>query len=197
MENNTRKYLLVIKRDNNDYLPLEWFNTEYYNGENLNSLDGIDSFTSHISHVDLLQSCLDLGYIDLDDKYLDFAIIFYENGKWREIKEGCLFSNTQSISETELVDLVIKFADDKVVINNITNIFNKGFNSEEAKQLFMILKNIGSFAVNGEEYLRMALDVYYRMPYEEKRRLRIQVSDMLMTRIKKGQMIYTKNSDIM
>ena len=194
MESNaTRKYLLAIKRDNNDYLPLEWFRSRFYNGESFNSLEGIDSFTSHLTQQELLDDGLDLGLYDLEDKFMNFSIIFHENGKWREVKEGCIFGDVPQFSDEEFVETIMIYATNKEVINNITNLFNKGFSSEASKQLFMVLKNISSFLDKGENYLRTALGVYDSMPYEERRKLRLSTCYMLVNRIQKKNMAYTKN----
>ena len=194
MESNaTRKYLLAIKRDNNDYLPLEWFRSQLYNGEEFNSLEGIDSFTSRMTKHDLLNDGLNLGLLDLDDKFMDFSIIFHENGKWRELKEGCIFEGLPQLDDDGFVDTIMAFASNKEVINNINNLFNKGFNSEASKQLFMVLKNVGSILESGEDYLRTALEVFKSMPYEERRKLRLSTSSMLFNRIQKKNMAYTKN----
>ncbi len=194
MESNaTRKYLLAIKRDNNDYLPLEWFRSQLYNGEEFNSLEGIDNFTSRMTKHDLLNDGLKLGLLDLDDKFMDFSIIFHENGKWRELKEGCIFEGLPQLDDEGFVDTIMAFASNKEVINNITNLFNKGFNSEASKQLFMVLKNVGSILESGEDYLRTALEVFKSMPYEERRKLRLSTSSMLVNRIQKNNMAYTKN----
>jgi hypothetical protein len=194
MESNaTKKYLLAIKRDNNDYLPLEWFRSQLYNGEEFNSLEGIDSFTSRMTKHDLLNDGLKLGLLDLDDKFMDFSIIFHENGKWRELKEGCIFEGLPQLDDEGFVDTIMAFASNKEVINNITNLFNKGFNSEASKQLFMVLKNVGSILESGEDYLRTALEVFKSMPYEERRKLRLSTSSMLVNRIQKNNMAYTKN----
>ena len=194
MESNaTRKYLLAIKRDNNDYLPLEWFRSQLYNGEEFNSLEGIDNFTSRMTKHDLLNDGLKLGLLDLDDKFMDFSIIFHENGKWRELKEGCIFEGLPQLDDEGFIDTIMAFASNKEVINNITNLFNKGFNSEASKQLFMVLKNVGTFLDKGEDYLRTALEVFKSMPYEERRKLRLSTSNMLFNRIQKKNMAYTKN----
>ena len=194
MESNAaRKYLLAIKRDNNDYLPLEWFRSQLYNGEEFNSLEGIDNFTSRMTKHDLLNDGLKLGLLDLDDKFMDFSIIFHENGKWRELKEGCIFEGLPQLDDEGFIDTIMAFASNKEVINNITNLFNKGFNSEASKQLFMVLKNVGTFLDKGEDYLRTALEVFKSMPYEERRKLRLSTSNMLFNRIQKKNMAYTKN----
>ena len=49
-----RTYCLVIKRKNNDYLPVEWNLTKFYQGENLYTLEGIDKFTSKITRKELV-----------------------------------------------------------------------------------------------------------------------------------------------
>ena len=53
METDNRRYLLVIKRKNNDFLPIEWNLTRFYAGEDLNTLEGIDSFTRKINYLNI------------------------------------------------------------------------------------------------------------------------------------------------
>jgi hypothetical protein len=45
MQNQPRIYCLVIKRKNNDFLPVDWNLTKFYQGENLYTLDGIHPFS--------------------------------------------------------------------------------------------------------------------------------------------------------
>ena len=55
-DSKDQRFLLVIKRGNNDYLPLEWHRLEIYNNEDLSTLEGIDTFTSKIYLEDLIES---------------------------------------------------------------------------------------------------------------------------------------------
>ena len=184
MEDNNRKnYLLVIKRGKNDYLPLEWFKSSIYKGQDLNSLLGIDAFTSCYEDYELIQEALNLGLVDLDDRFIEFAIIFYEKGKWRELKEGPIFIDSHVMKEDEFLDYLAFRSGDKVFINNVCTLFGKGFSSNASKQFYMILKNIESFRLNGDEFLRRALEPFKTMDYEEKRKLRAMVSTRVMNEV--------------
>jgi len=64
-----RTYCLVIKRKNNDFFPVEWNLTKFYEGENLYTLDGIDKFTTKITRKELIE--LVNFFIENSNLYLD------------------------------------------------------------------------------------------------------------------------------
>jgi len=59
MREEDKKFLLTIKRNNNDYLPLEWHLTSFYQGEDLTTLKGIDKFTTKITRAELINEILE------------------------------------------------------------------------------------------------------------------------------------------
>ena len=80
-------YLLVIKRDRNNYLSIEWNLTKFYNNENLFLLPDIDNFTRKLSRIDLLSELLKNNLVEPEEKYIDFAII-YKNRMLRDFYIG-------------------------------------------------------------------------------------------------------------
>jgi hypothetical protein len=68
MEN--RKYLLVIKRNNKDYLPLEWNLTSYYGGENLHTIEGIDQFTSKMTQGELIADIINNNIVSGKERFI-------------------------------------------------------------------------------------------------------------------------------
>ena len=106
--NEPKQYLLAIKRGNNDYLPLEWHLTSLYHNENLNTLEGIDSFTKRLTKEELLLEVIKLNMINLDERFVDFAIIYPTKDKFNELKEGCIFkSDNDILDENKNLNLFI------------------------------------------------------------------------------------------
>lgn len=60
---NRRNYMLAIKRNNNDYLPLEFNLTSEYNDEDLTTLKGIDSYTKKYDELELIYSIIDANIV--------------------------------------------------------------------------------------------------------------------------------------
>ena len=176
-----KKYMLVIKRDNKDYLHLEWNKTKYYNGENLNTLEGIDKFTSTLSAYELIDDVISKSLVSDSEKYRSFAIIFNEKGKTRELKEGVVFAG---LSDVLIPDNIITFLtvniDNKEFINTVTTLIKgKDQHSEEFKY---ILKNIDIFVKKGPKAVKVALDKFKELPYEERRSLSIQLNNRYIER---------------
>ncbi len=190
-----KKFLLAAKRDKNDYLPLEWSKTSLYAGEDMNSLEGIDQFTSKTTELDLLNEILACGLMDLEDKYMQFVIIFFENGKWREVKEGVAFADKVILDDSSFISYVQSHIDDKEFINYITTLYNKVFTSYGSQQFYFALKNMNFFKEKGEKYVRAGLELFKNMTYEEKRKLRISVSNRLLKPETTNARIYKKDNN--
>ena len=124
MPNNLeKKYLLAIKRGKNDFLPLEWQFTSFYNGEDLTSLEGIDTFTKRITRMDLLLEAVNLNMINIDERYTSFSIIYSENNKYHELKEGCIFAEDINIFDAnQFIYFIINNIDNKDILNQIYNL---------------------------------------------------------------------------
>ena len=75
MPNQQRIYCLVIKRKNNDFLPVDWNLTKFYQGENMYTFDGIDKFTAKTTRKDLINEILDKNLVSPDEQFECFSII--------------------------------------------------------------------------------------------------------------------------
>lgn len=179
--NQVRNYLLVIRSGRNNYLSIEWDLTDFYNGENLHSLTGIDDFTSKITRVELLQNLLEHNLAEANEQFESFAIIYNVNGKVHEIKEGTLFKeDTQIIGEDELINLIIENISNKAFLNEIFNILNSKEPEQKLTEFRFILKNIDLFEQKGPNAIEAALSTFKDISYEKKRSLLFRISNSII-----------------
>lgn len=179
-----KKCLLVIKRDNNDYLPFEWNLLTNQNDININSLEEIDSFTKSLTRVELLSKALSYNLIELSEKFTSFAIIYYENGKTRELKEGVIFKeDVEILNEQEFIDFIIKNANNKSLINEIYNICNSKDSELHLDEFKFILKNINLFIAKGTNGLSIALSKFSEISYFRRRAIIIRVSENILPKM--------------
>ena len=181
MTTNETKYMLAIKRDNKDYLPIELKLTKFYNGEDLTNIKGIDELTSKINELELIEELLLQNLVTLDDKYRSFVIIFVEKGRFRELKESpCFKTNSYLFDENIITDYIQNNISNKSILNNIINICETKFKAKETFEFAFILKNIEHFIEKGENAIRIALNHYYEIPYEEKRKISYYISTKII-----------------
>lgn len=178
MENNeTQKYLLAIKRGNNDYLPLEWHLTKYYQNENLNTLEGIDAFTKNVTKKDLLLEVIRLNMISLDERFVDFAIIYPVNDKFYELKEGCIFKSDQDIlDENTIISYIIANKDNKNILNKITNLCKGKTSDSKVEEFKYLIKNLNLFIDTNPEETIKALQKFKSVKYANRRSILIKLS---------------------
>ena len=173
MENtDKRTYMLAIKRDNNDYLPLEWQYTKIYEKEDLHTLEGIDHYTSLYYEDELLEEALESHIVDKREKYRGISIIYNEKGKYRELKEGVIYYDEEFCLNYEFIcDFLELNISNKAMINTISNILG-GFRepSQELIQFIFILRNINLFIEKGPNGIKAALSKFLEIPYEEQRK---------------------------
>lgn len=181
MENEAKTYLLVIKRNNNDFLPIEWQYCDLYKGENLYTLEGIDSFTRRITSTELVLSIAKANLVDPKEKFQKFAIIYKVKNKTRELKEGAIFKEHDIIySEDELIKFIIKNKDNKELINKIFNLINFKDAEEKIKEFKFVLKNLDLFAAKGPNGLKAALSTFKNISYEKKRTIILKITDNII-----------------
>lgn len=181
MENEAKTYLLVIKRNNNDFLPIEWHYCDLYKGENLYTLEGIDSFTRRITSTELVLSIAKANLVDPKEKFQKFAIIYKVKNKTRELKEGAIFKEHDIIySEDELIKFIIKNKDNKELINKIFNLINFKDAEEKIKEFKFVLKNLDLFAAKGPNGLKVALSTFKNISYEKKRTIILKITDNII-----------------
>lgn len=177
MLDNKRNYLLAIKRNNNDYLPLEWNLTSSYDNEELTTIEGIDAFTSKITRISLLTDALALNIIDLEEKYKSFVIIYYEKGKTRELKEGPVFQEDEiDLSVDNFLETIIANIEDKNFLNDLKNACYTKNPEPELIKFDYILKNLAYFISKGPNAIYAALLTFHDLSYERKRTIIIKLS---------------------
>lgn len=177
-------YLLVIKRDRNNYLSIEWNLTKFYNNENLFLLPDIDNFTRKLSKPDLLSELLKKNLVDPNEKYVDFAIIYKNNGKTCELKEGPIFKEDNFIlSEDNLIELILRNSSDKPLINDIYNLCNLKQTEKKLEEFKFILKNIDIFKNKGLKQTKIALDSFKNISYENKRKIIFKISTKIFPKL--------------
>ena len=164
-----RKYYLVIRVGNNSFLPIDWSQTQYYEGENLYSLSGIEHFTSKVLSLDLLKECLRLGLLKEDDLFSSMEILYIENDKNHTIKEGPIFlEDSYIMGEDSLIDYVIANKNNKEEINNIIMQCSIKDNDQKLEEFKLILRGIGKISED-DEILREYLNVFKELSYKQKR----------------------------
>lgn len=181
MSKEKQKYLLAIKRGNNDYLLLEWNLTSFYDNEDMTSLEGIDKFTKKITKTDLLLEILKLNIIDLNERFNNFTIIYLVNGKYHELKEGAIFKDDTSIlTEDLLIDFIYSNSDNKKLMNMIYNLLVPKVDDQEFTKFKYIIKNIDFFKLKGENGLKASLSIFKNIKYENKRSILIKISNRII-----------------
>ncbi len=178
MKNNDPKvYLLAIKRGNNDYLPLEWHLTKFYRNENLYTLEGIDSFTKNVTKKELLQEVLKLNMIDINERFVDFAIIYPVNNKFNELKEGCIFKDDHEIlDENTIISYIIANKSNKSILNKITNLCKGKTEDYKVEEFKYLLKNLDLFITASPEKTVKSLQKFKTVNYENRRSILIKLS---------------------
>ena len=184
MEVDYRNYLLVIKRKNNDFLPIEWHLTKFYNGENLNTLEGIDAFTRKITTRELLTELLDKHLVEPTEEFESFAIIYNVKNRTRELKEGTFFKENNIIfGEDDLIKLIIKNRTNKEFLNQIYNVCHFKDHEEKVEEFKFVLKNLDLFEIRGENGIKAALSIFKSISYAKKRTIILRITDTILVKL--------------
>ena len=162
-------YLLVIKRKHKDFLPLEWNRLKSYQGENLLTLKGIDEFTAKKTSDELFNELLSENMIDKEDDFQSFVIIYFEKGRYRELKDEPIFNEKINLLNNEFIaDSIISNSLNKSFINELNNLVTKT-PSKELINFLYIIKNI-DFS-DKETTKKRLIYILKQIPYEEFRHL--------------------------
>ncbi len=184
MQSEPIKYLLAIKRNNNDFLSIDWKLTKYYNGENLYTLEGIDAFTRKISTYELLKEILEKNLIEETELFQSFAIIYPTKKGPRELKEGTIFKENNVIySEDDLIKFIIKNKSNKQLLNMITNLCNFKDKEDKVEEFKFVLKNIDLFEARGTNGIKAALSIFKDISYKKKRTIILKITDTIMVKL--------------
>lgn len=184
METEQKNYLLVIKRKNNDFLPIEWNLLKIYKGENLNTLEGIDSFTRRITTPELATEIIEAHLVDPKEEFEKFAIIYNTKKGYRELKEGTIFKENNIIyGEDDLIKFLEKNKNNKELLNNISNLCNFKDKEEKVNEFKFVLKNLDLFAARGTNGIKAALSTFKQISYEKKRSLILKITDKIIVKL--------------
>lgn len=195
MPQETRTYCLVIKRNTNDFLPVEWNLTKFYQGENLYTLEGIDAFTSKISRSELADEIIKQNLASPDERFQSFAIIFKSKKRTRELKEGVIFKEDNAVlSEEDLISYIIENQTNKQLLNEIFNLCHFKDNDEKVKQFKFVLKNLELFRAKGENGIKGALSIFKSISYSKKRTIILRVVDNIILKPEKQTKLELKNA---
>ena len=180
MQQETPEYYLVIRSGQKDYLPVDWSQTSIYEGEDLFSLKGIDTFTSKIHSIDLLREILNQKLITGDELFSSFEVLSLEKGNNHTIKEGPIFLEDEHVmSEGEFIEYIIANRHNRNVIDNVLAQTSLKETSSNLGKFQLILRNI-DFWGDDIERLRDQLDTFKYLTYEEKRAICVRMSDYLL-----------------
>ena len=178
---NDKMYYLVIKRNNRNYLFVDWTQTSSYRGEDMYSLYGIDSYTQRLNRVELLLDLVNSNLLESKDIFDSFQIIFKEKNRQRELKEGPIFiEDTNILSEDDFIKFIYENKNKKSLINNISNLINEDrldittYNFKEA------LKNINNLS---DQELKIALEQFRSIPYHMKRQIIMKTSQKIIPKL--------------
>lgn len=189
MQSEPIKYLLAIKRNNNDFLNIDWKLTKFYNGENLYTLEGIDSFTRKITTYDLINEILEKHLIEKDELFQSFSIIYQTKKGTRELKEGTIFKENNVIySEDDLIRFIIKNKSNKQLLNMITNLCNFKDKEDKVEEFKFVLKNIDLFESRGANGLKAALSIFKDISYKKKRSIILKITDTIMVKLSQDEL---------
>ncbi len=188
MPSEARVYCLVIKRKNNDFIPVEWNLTKFYKGENLYTLSGIDAFTAKTTRQELAKEIIEQNLASPDEEFECFAIIYKTKKGARELKEGVIFSEDNAVlSEDELIEFLLTIQDNKQLLNEVFNICHFKDDDEQVKEFKFVLKQIDLFKAKGPNGVKAAFSVFKNISYEKKRTIILRIVDTVLPRMTKKQ----------
>lgn len=179
-----KEYLLVIKRNVNNYLPIDWSQSSYYNGENLYTIEGIDAFTRKVTRYELAEDIIKKHLIDPNEEFMDFAIIFKVKNRDRELKEGVIFKEDNVVfSENDLLSFILKNSDNKQLMNKIYNICYFKEEDPKLETFKYVINNIETFKAKGPHGLEAALSTFKELSYHKKRTIILKVTDNILMKM--------------
>ena len=131
------KYQLVLKNGKNNYQPMEYYQL-VDNDIDIYNLENIDEFTIQFDNENALKNeFIKANFMDEEDRDKKLKIVFYENGKFRELKYGLLFQ--KSLDYRELVFFIFHNLKRPQVLNKIYNEFKNNLEKLNIKESSSII----------------------------------------------------------
>lgn len=183
MKQETRNYILAIRRAHNDYLPLD---LRLLKLPNVSSLQAIDFFTKTLTREKLIIDIIKNNIADSQEYFEDFTIIFKEKGRIRELPEGvCFIDDAPYVEPQTIIDFLYENYHDKILINKIYNYLNSKTSPEEASEIKFILNNLDKFASRGDKAVLLILEKLKNADYEVVRLIGMYIKKVLLPFLEK------------
>lgn len=183
MKQETRNYILAIRRAHNDYLPLD---LRLLKLPNVSSLQAIDFFTKTLTREELIIDIIKNNIADSQEYFEDFTIIFKEKGRIRELPEGvCFIDDAPYVEPQTIIDFLYENYHDKILINKIYNYLNSKTSPEEASEIKFILNNLDKFASRGDKAVLLILEKLKNADYEVVRLIGMYIKKVLLPFLEK------------
>lgn len=176
MQQELRKYFLCLREGKNTFITVDWRQSKFYRGENLNDLKVIDSFTSKATSLDILKDLLIKGLIEVHDNFMGFDIVYIEDDKYKIIEEGPIFKEDEHIlSEDELIEYIISRRYNKQTISFINDQIEESNN--KLLQTFKHVLETIKYYLEEPDTLRERLNIFKYLDYETKRKICVKISE--------------------
>lgn len=183
MKQETRNYILAIRRAHNDYLPLD---LRLLKLPNVSSLQAIDFFTKTLTREKLIIDIIKNNIADSQEYFEDFTIIFKEKGRIRELPEGvCFIDDAPYVEPQTIIDFLYENYHDKILINKIYNYLNSKTSPEETSEIKFILNNLDKFASRGDKAVLLILEKLKNADYEVVRLIGMYIKKVLLPFLEK------------
>ena len=192
MKEEKRIYNLAIRRAHNNYLPLD---LRALNLPSVSSLQAIDLFTKVSTREELIRNIIAFNIADGQEFFEDFAIIFKEKGRLRELPEGvCFIDDAPYLEPQTIIDFLYQNYHDKTLINKIYNYLSSKTMPDEAPEIKFILNNLDKFAARGDKAVLLDLDKIKDADYETIRLLGMYIKKVLLPFLEKKDNIMLHKS---
>lgn len=172
-----RRYLLVVERNHNDYVPIDWSLLPSMENIDIFDLEEIDKFTSRKSLEALKEELYEEHLIDLENLDKPFAIIYEENERKRKIPYGPIDDKLVNIMDPqEILSILVKNISNK---NHINRIYTYYQNKTVSSILSNIIDNIKNSSEISILTLVTELQKLTKIPYFERREFALLLNKVL------------------
>lgn len=182
-------YLLAIRNNDGDYYPVRWeltpmryFQSKEEQGQ-APSLEVIDRYTAFHEADTLIEELLRLGAIDVEHQDKPLVIIYYDEGKKREVTNGVLYEQeAEVINSATIKDFILNNMQEKAILNKVYNKFaNREENSPTLNAIMYLLNRIEYVGRNLYNF-KIALAEIDELPYLERRNLGLYIKRNLLVK---------------
>lgn len=170
-------YLLTIKRNKGDFIPIEWNYIKKYEDANICSLMEIDKFTSKYDENTLHKLLVKSNLIESNDICYPLVIIS-KNGK-SIYETDVIYKDKKQYLEGENIKAFLIENNDKLIYNKLYNYVKNIANPSDSLILFISwLKKEYEFDINSIDI------IIENCLYEEKRKIALFIYNKLLTEVK-------------